>query len=100
MSARTGDLDLVPELRLAPLRTLSVSILPQLTGMDVTLALDAVQTASVIIRHAGRDRAQLRDCLSSVEPRQPLRTLLLQLLRELLDGEGLEDVLGRGGEQR
>lgn len=67
--------------------------------MDVALALEAGQAASVILRHAGSDRAQLRGCFSSVQSRQPLRTLLLQLLRELLDGESLEDVLGRGREQ-
>lgn len=99
----TCDLDLVPQLSFVPFH-LGLAVrgrgVGKLACVQESLALEAGQTLPIVIRQAGRHRAQIGPgTLAGIKPRQPLGTLLLQLLRELLDGQCLDNILGSSRQQ-
>lgn len=98
---RTGNLDFVPELGLVSLRPRLILALDcgfaQLARVHEPLA---GQAATIILRYTGRHGAHLRaHCLPGVQPGEPLGPFLLQLLGQLLDGQGFEDVFGGSREE-
>ena len=101
MRRLTCDFDLVPQLRLVPFHLrlpFSIRGLMKLAGMHKALALETRKTLPVIIWQTGRHRAQIGPgSLPGIQPCQSLCPLLLQLLRELLDRQCLDDILGGGG---
>lgn len=64
--------------------------------MHYALALEALQAPTIIVRRARSFGGRIGGCdLGRCDaPLQALRLLLLQLAQCLLDGEGVEDVVG------
>lgn len=101
---RTGDLDLIPKLCLVPFHPGLPVVhcrIRQLACVHISLTLKAGKTFSIILWQSRGHGAHIRACrLSGIEPCQPLGSLLLQLLGQLLDRESLDNVLCGGRQQR